>query len=476
MKYYISIILLFTGYFVFSQIDKKSVCKIADNRLNFYLDTKWTEEEKEDVSESFDLDSLLMANAYNLTSNFMYDSVEWRVKKINNRIIELSKELNVSSLETIESYNYETVDIEKLLWEAFFNEKSEKFGINKFSDKDVFLYKDGYAHFYLPGYTNSRKVYLSGSFNSWSTMQSPMQFVDSGWKLSIKMKPGKYFYKYIVDGNWISDPFNKQTEKNEHGTYNSVVFCTNHLFILKGYNNKKKVFVAGSFNNWNAKELKMNLTEDGYELPIWLKEGTHTYKFIVNREWILDSLNPLKRDDGTGILNSVLELGGKYTFFTNEYPDAAKMILTGSFNDWNEHELIMNKTDSGWVYDYTLGPGVHEYKFIADGKWLYDKKNPYTKGTGVFTNSVLIFKPNYTFELNGYQDRINVCITGAFNDWNPEGYPMQKKEGKWIFPAYLEKGKQLYKFIVDGEWILDPDNPLWENNQYGTNNSVLWID
>ncbi len=34
----------------------------------------------------------------------------------------------------------------------------------------------------------------------------------------------------------------------------------------------------------------------------------------------------------------------------------------------------------------------------------------------------------------------------------------------------------LTKFIVDKKWILDPVNDLYEARQYGTNNSVLWIE
>ena len=66
-------------------------------------------------------------------------------------------------------------------------------------------------------------------------------------------------------------------------------------------------------------------------------------------------------------------------------------------------------------------------------------------------------------------------LQGSFNGWNTEGYSMKKQDGKWIFPIFLTRGKHLYKFIVDGEWIVDPDNSLWEKNRYGTDNSVLWI-
>jgi hypothetical protein len=67
-------------------------------------------------------------------------------------------------------------------------------------------------------------------------------------------------------------------------------------------------------------------------------------------------------------------------------------------------------------------------------------------------------------------------VSGSFIDWSKEGIPLIKDSaGVWSIPVFLKPGKHTYKFIVDGEWITDPDNPHWENNEYGTGNSVLWI-
>ena len=30
--------------------------------------------------------------------------------------------------------------------------------------------------------------------------------------------------------------------------------------------------------------------------------------------------------------------------------------------------------------------------------------------------------------------------------------------------------------VLDGTWILDPDNTLYEQNEYNTNNSVIWME
>jgi hypothetical protein len=52
---------------------------------------------------------------------------------------------------------------------------------------------------------------------------------------------------------------------------------------------------------------------------------------------------------------------------------------------------------------------------------------------------------------------------------------MKKEENEWILPVHLAPGKHLYKFVVDGKWIIDPSNDLWEQNENNTGNSVLWL-
>ena len=90
-------------------------------------------------------------------------------------------------------------------------------------------------------------------------------------------------------------------------------------------------------------------------------------------------------------------------------------------------------------------------------------------------NSFLIIQPNYTFRLRGFNDAKTVFLSGDFNNWDPKAYSMKKEGEEWVFPVHLFAGKHLYKFVVDGKWINDPANPLWEQNEYGTGNSILWI-
>jgi 1,4-alpha-glucan branching enzyme len=257
---------------------------------------------------------------------------------------------------------------------------------------------------------------------------------------------------------------------------NSVIFAYNHVFSLKNYEDKKRVFVAGSFNNWQNRELRMNETHNGWQLPMFLKEGTYTYKYIVDGQWITDPDNPAKRNDGQGNMNSVIAIGDSIVFELRNYKEAKQVVLAGSFNNWNPNELVMQPTRNGWQLPFVIGAGNHEYKFIVDGTWMPDPHNPFTTGTGEFTNSFLAYNPNYIFQLHGFTHAKTVIVTGSFNGWSATDYRLIRKGEEWIFPIFLEPGRHTYKYIVDGEWILDPGNELWEENEFSTGNSVLWIE
>ncbi|MBD0288433.1 MAG: hypothetical protein ICV79_23845, partial [Flavisolibacter sp.] len=230
--------------------------------------------------------------------------------------------------------------------------------------------------------------------------------------------------------------------------------------------------LAGSFNQWRPRDLSMNRTTNGWVLPLYLSEGTHAYKFLVDGRWIRDERNSNKLPDGKGDFNSFIALGKPYLFQLKGYKNAKEVRLAGSFNQWRDFELIMNKTGDGWALSYVLGPGNYEYQFLVDGARVTDPANPPAVNNG---NSILIIQPNYTFRLKGYNTAEKVFLAGDFNNWNPNSFLMKKVGDEWMLPVHLSVGKHLYKFIVDGKWILDPSNKLWQQNEYGTGNSIVWI-
>jgi chromosome partitioning protein len=69
-----------------------------------------------------------------------------------------------------------------------------------------------------------------------------------------------------------------------------------------------------------------------------------------------------------------------------------------------------------------------------------------------------------------------VCVTGDFTEWSVQGHPLRRHEdGTWHAHVPVDPGCYEYKFIVDGVWKIDPDNPERTRNSYGQLNSVAVV-
>jgi len=74
-------------------------------------------------------------------------------------------------------------------------------------------------------------------------------------------------------------------------------------------------------------------------------------------------------------------------------------------------------------------------------------------------------------------DAAVVHLAGSFNGWNTTATPMTKDDaGYWTVVVSLGAGKHEYKFVVDGAWITDQDNPNTKPDPYGGVNSLCEID
>jgi hypothetical protein len=70
----------------------------------------------------------------------------------------------------------------------------------------------------------AHRVSLCGEFNGWSPEAAPMERHENGrWEKTLSLRPGKYQYKFVVDGQWCNDPAARENVPNAHGSLNSVV-------------------------------------------------------------------------------------------------------------------------------------------------------------------------------------------------------------------------------------------------------------
>lgn len=79
---------------------------------------------------------------------------------------------------------------------------------------------------------------------------------------------------------------------------------------------------------------------------------------------------------------------GKDVAFGWSACEAEKVLVTGSFGDWQKETELVKKGDA-WEVLLKLKPGVYEYKFIVDGEWCYDITMPTVTDEGGNVNNVI---------------------------------------------------------------------------------------
>lgn len=71
-----------------------------------------------------------------------------------------------------------------------------------------------------------------------------------------------------------------------------------------------------------------------------------------------------------------------------------------------------------------------------------------------------------------------IFVAGDFNGWNPSAKQLLDAHGDGVYVArcLILPGRHEYKFIVNGEWILDPANQERSCNERGDWNNVLIVE
>lgn len=75
----------------------------------------------------------------------------------------------------------------------------------------------------LEGFPDAKTVTIAGTFNEWNPAKDTLQKASNGWAIDLKLNPGVYIYKFIVDEEWMEDPANPAKIMSEFGNYNSIL-------------------------------------------------------------------------------------------------------------------------------------------------------------------------------------------------------------------------------------------------------------
>lgn len=73
-------------------------------------------------------------------------------------------------------------------------------------------------------------------------------------------------------------------------------------------------------------------------------------------------------------------------------------------------------------------------------------------------------------------DAKEVHLVGEFNDWKLTTHPMKNDgNGIWVKQLQLSEGIYEYKFLVDNQWVADPQNEQVCPNCFGTLNNIVRV-
>lgn len=256
----------------------------------------------------------------------------------------------------------------------------------------------------------------------------------------------------------------------------------------------KNVSISGNFNNWSKDGIPMDPLGEGVyvlsqPLSIFKDQLTWDFKYLINKKFWAEPDVTFRDIVAAGTHNNgdtryFLQLNtftpnamGNTLFRLSGHEDAREVILTGSFNNWNNHALPMEKTPSGWRLALDLEPGYHQYSFIIDGKYVADPANDnLIKTENIGMVSVIRVTKEVRLFLNTHRNAKKVAVAGTFNNWQSDLDYLERTEDGWEIKLELSSGKHHYKFVVDDSWITDPTNPIQEYDTKGNIHSVIIVN
>ena len=209
---------------------------------------------------------------------------------------------------------------------------------------------------------SARLVTLAGNFNNWGGTQGGGRYDpsihpmtdpggDGTWTIVVPLPPGRYQYKFVIDGGvrWEQDP-NNPDKASEGGIENSLVVVPPTVGYEYG-------IITG--------------TVIGESIAFGLVKRTDE-----------------ESDESTASEPTVTAEG---VAFEVDFPEAGSVYVAGTFNDWDPDSQPLTKSEDGlWRASIELEPGEHFYKFVVDGTWIQDPGNPESVDDGYGgVNSVL---------------------------------------------------------------------------------------
>jgi predicted esterase len=176
--------------------------------------------------------------------------------------------------------------------------------------------KEGFLFsYYSPG---AKEIFLAGDFNGWKRRETPLiKGRDDVWRIVLELKPNRsYDYKYIVDGNWVNDPNNRDLNPDVGGGANSVIFIGEKGDILAAENPERHKFTleGRGIDMKTYRSTKYNRDFDFYYIPPKHGDGREKLPVVIclNNYIKSQELHLYARQNGFLAIMPAVTLGGEY--------------------------------------------------------------------------------------------------------------------------------------------------------------------
>ncbi|MDY0200865.1 MAG: alpha-amylase family glycosyl hydrolase [Tenuifilaceae bacterium] len=326
-----------------------------------------------------------------------------------------------------------------------------------------------------------KTVQLAGQINDWNPAKTNLQNENGEWKTSLLLNPGKYQYQVVVDGKWMLDPANPDTEDNNIGGVNSILRVGENNpdllpFIYSEGCNKEEIFIGFEkkvdelFVFWENYRLSHNfvsLTDTGATITIPANanglQGSYIRVWAYNGEGESnDLLIPLKgrcavtstaqlnrTNLHTQIMYSLMvdrfnnanpnndfpvddpEILPKANYYGGDIEGVTQKIIDGYFDSLGISTIWISPIIQNPLGAYGLYPNPHTKFSGYHGYWpISSSKVDFRFGTSDDVHRLLT---------EAHKHDMNVILDYVANHVHKE-HPLYRDHPDWATPLYLPDG------------------------------------
>ena len=280
-------------------------------------------------------------------------------------------------------------------------------------------------------------VVVKGGWDSWAGEIALVKGQDNVWSVEKELVPGKYEYKFIVDGDYIQDPLNANTVDPNNNQSNSIVivsgmYSSETLAVEKGQDlalpsTLNYVDAAG---NAGTKTVTYALVDDS-DNDVTLSNGT--LNVAASSELTSVDVIATATDDaeitatltvklnaaGVEVLKSPVVNGTTVTFNYQGDNTTTTVVARGSWDAWSADVKFTKGENDVWSATMDVAPNKYTYKFIVNGTYIADPLNGKTEGND--NNNVLIVPGLYADNELIAEKNIPLALPTTLNSIDAEG-------------------------------------------------------